>query len=553
MQVNHDNIALTLPAAKNAHGTHLAVVVQIEREYQEMTFSALDARCDQIAHGLVSAGLGAGQRCVLMVTPSFDFFAITFALFKMGVIPVLIDPGMGVKHLKTCIATSKATAFIGVPKAHIARILFGWGKGRFKQLITVGPKLWGGTTLAKIITKTEKPFPVYASTYKETAAILFTSGSTGTPKGVVYSHSMFNAQIAALKSVYGITPGERDLATFPLFALFSPALGMTAVIPDMDASKPGTADPNNLITAIQKYGCTNMFGSPALLDVLSKHYIHQKQQHIEVALPTLKRVISAGAPANLPSLKQFIKILNSDVEVLTSYGATESLPVSFIGTKELLADTQSATDQGAGICVGRPLDSVDVQIIAVVDEAIDLWDDVLVLPNKEIGEICVKGVVASPCYYDNEIATKLAKIKTGDNYFYHRMGDVGYLDDIGRLWMCGRKTHRIECETETLYTIPCERIFNTHKMIRRTALVPVRRDKHFSPVLCVELNAPSNIAKNDIIREELRELGRQYEMTASIDTILFHKAFPVDIRHNAKIFREKLAVWASDKINGPGG
>jgi len=553
MQANHANIAITLPYAKKKDGAHLAVAVQIENEYQEITFSALDRRCDEIAHGLVATGLVKGQRCVLMVTPSVDFFAITFALFKIGVIPVLIDPGMGVKHLKTCIATSEATAFIGVPKAHVARILFGWGKGCFKQLITVGPKLWGGTTLSKIVKKREQVFPVYAPTQNDIAAILFTSGSTGTPKGVVYNHMMFNAQIASLKDVYGIAPGERDLATFPLFALFGPALGMTAVIPDMNASKPGAADPNKLIAAIQKYQCTNMFGSPALLDVLSQHYLQQKRKNIEIVLPTLKRVISAGAPANLPSLKQFVPMLNPGVEVLTSYGATESLPVSFIGTNELLVDTQSATDQGAGVCVGRPLDSVDVQIISVVDEAIDLWDDNMALPNNKIGEICVQGIVASSSYYGNETATKLAKIKTSDGCFYHRMGDVGYFDDRGRLWMCGRKTHRIECKTETLFTIPCERIFNTHKMIKRTAIVPVRRDKQVTAVLCVELKAPKDVAKKNAITEELLAIGRQHKITSSIDTILFHKAFPVDIRHNAKIFREKLAVWATDKVNGGGG
>ena len=124
------------------------------------------------------------------------------------------------------------------------------------------------------------------------AAILFTSGSTGVPKGAVYTHGNFLAQVELLKETYGIEPGEIDLPTFPLFALFDPALGMSAVIPEMDPTRPANVDPEKILGAIQRYGVTNTFGSPALL-----HRVGSYGAAHGVKLPTLRRVISAGAPA----------------------------------------------------------------------------------------------------------------------------------------------------------------------------------------------------------------------------------------------------------------
>ena len=73
----------------------------------------------------------------------------------------------------------------------------------------------------------------------EPAAILFTSGSTGPPKGAIYTHGILNAQVDIIRELFDIEPGEVDLCTFPLFALFAPALGMTSIVPEMDPTRPG--------------------------------------------------------------------------------------------------------------------------------------------------------------------------------------------------------------------------------------------------------------------------------------------------------------------------
>ena len=555
---DHINVASFLADLARSQPDALAVAVSDGRGpdgsacYVELTALELHRRSDRVAHALVGVGIGSGVRTVLMVEPSLDFFALTFAMLKVGAIPVMVDPGMGIKNLGECLDEAEPEAFIGVPKAQAARVVLGWARQTVRTKVTVGRRFfWGGHTLSKLEARAPRdPFPILQPDPEQTAAILFTSGSTGVPKGVVTPFRVFAAQVKALRDVYGIRPGERDLATFPLFALFGPALGMASVVPDMDASRPADADPRRLFEAFRDYDCTNLFASPALIDKLGRYCVDEGLQ-----LTSLRRAISAGAPASNPALERFQQCLPDGIDVLTSYGATESLPVSVLGSREILRETRQLTDRGRGVCVGRPTPGVEVRIVPIHDEPIESWTEKLPLSQGEIGEIVVRGAVVTPSYYKRPQATKLAKIPTVDGDAWHRMGDVGYLDEQGRLWMCGRKSHRVDAETGTMYTIPCEAVFNTHPAVRRSALVGVAgvgkpssgRRTHTTPLICVE-RVPEATIGNGRLTEELLEIARSHEHTRAIDTVLYHPAFPVDVRHNAKIFREKLAVWAAKQL-----
>ncbi|WP_432822122.1 fatty acid CoA ligase family protein [Trichloromonas sp.] len=514
--------------------------------HTHLTFAQLERESNRIAAGLETIGIRRGVRTVLMVPPSLDFFALTFALFKVGAVPVLIDPGMGVKNLKACLEEAAPEAFIGIPKAHVARLLLGWGKATIRTLLTVGPRLfWSGSTLNELISNaaSDADTPLAETSPDETAAILFTSGSTGVPKGAVYSHGNFCAQVEMLRQLYDIRPGEIDLPTFPLFALFAPALGMTSVIPDMDFTRPGSVDPRKIIDAIESFGVTSMFGSPALINRVGRY-----GQACAVKLPTLRRVISAGAPVPASVLERFCEMLPEGTQIFTPYGATESLPVCSIGSTEILEQTRLLTDQGRGVCIGRPVDGIELHIIAISDEPIADWNDDLKVDDGSIGEIVVKGPQVTARYYNRAESTELAKIQHLEGGFFHRMGDLGYRDDEGRIWFCGRKAHRVESQGQTRFTIPCEAIFNTHPQVFRSALVGVGAPGRKRPVICIELENGVGKSEHARIRRELLEIAGQHEITADIRDLLFHPAFPVDIRHNAKIFREKLAVWAEKAL-----
>lgn len=548
------NIASHLPAMARSRPTVPAVYCPSGRDgqgrtrYGVWTYQQFDNKSSRIAWLLERSGVGRGTRTVLMVRPSLEFFSLTFALFKVGAVPVLIDPGIGLKHLKRCIDEAEPTAFLGIRKAQLARRLLGWGRRTIRHAYTVN-----GEAISfpyAVWMDASRPadgwaFPVAATAPDETAAILFTSGSTGPPKGAVYTHSNFASQVEALRSLYGIEPGEIDLCTFPLFALFAPALGMTAVVPEMDATRPAHVDPTRIIDAVERFGVTNLFGSPALLKRVGTFGAERG-----IKLSSLRRVVSAGAPVPAKVIETFARMLSDDAEIYTPYGATESLPVASIGSRAILSQTRHATDRGAGVCVGKPVDGMRVAVIRISDEPIPDWSDELLVRDGEIGEIAVQGPVVTREYFRRPEATAHAKIVDPSGGFWHRMGDLGYRDEQGRIWFCGRKAHRVVTAQGTLFTIPCEAVFNTHPLVSRTALVGVGASGAMTPVLCVEL-ADARGARTsglDSIRKELLEIGARYPHTRKIQTILFHPSFPVDIRHNAKIFREKLAVWAARKL-----
>ncbi len=539
------NIASHLVSMAQQQPEATAIHCPWGRRGGSLTYGELDARASHIARGLTTLGIDRGVRTALMVQPGLDLFALAFGLFKCGAVPVLIDPGIGVRNMKSCVDRARPEAFIGITKAHMARMILGWGRKTVRHSVTVGRRLfWGGHTLAQVESLGQGgDFEIAAPGADDVAAVVFTSGSTGPPKGVVYRHGNFAAQVESMRSVYGFGPGEVNLPTFPLFALFDPALGMTTVIPNMDPTRPARVRPQNIVGPIQEYGVTTMFGSPALLDTVGRWGERQG-----VRLPTLRRVISAGAPVAPRVIERFLSMLEEGGEVFTPYGATEALPVASIASSEILSDTRAASEKGAGTCVGKPVPSAEVRIIRTTDEAIAEWDEGLCLPPHEVGEIVVKGPQVTREYFEAPDHTRQGKIADGEAV-RHRMGDLGYFDDDGRLWFCGRKAHRVETPDRTHYSVQCEGVFNAHPGVFRSALVGVERHGVPEPMLCVELDHEQRLDKAEV-RRELLEMGKWHEHTAAIREILFHKAFPVDVRHNAKINRATLAAWVARKIGG---
>ena len=525
-----DKRAVACPAGRDGNG---------KTKYVELTFTQLAEEINRYAHGLSNVGITKGTRTILMVRPSLEFFVLTFALFKVGATVILIDPGMGRKQLIRSLAEVEAEAFIGIPLAHVGRVMFAKAFRTVRVAITVGRRwFWGGYKLSNIRSMSADRYPTAPTVSTDPAAIIFTSGSTGPAKGVVYEHGIFDAQVQYLQSQYGYSPKEIDLPTFPLFALFDAALGMTAIIPDMDPTKPAEVNPERIIDAIRENDISHMFGSPALLNRVSRY-----AKENGISFPTLKRVMTAGAPVPHAVLERMRTLLPEDADIFTPYGATESLPVASIESREILAETSELTASGNGICVGQPLQGMTVRIIAITDDPVEKWSNSLCLPLGEIGEICVKGPVVTREYFRKEQATRSAKIIDTDG-IWHRMGDVGYLDDKGRLWFCGRKAHRVTTERGTMFTIPCEAIFNQHPQVYRSALVGVGAPGRQKPVLCVELESGTTGTPTD----ELLDIAKANKLTGQIETILYHPSFPVDVRHNAKIFREKLTTWAAEQL-----
>ena len=647
-----------------------AVVCPVGRDregratYSQLTFRQLDQESDRLALGLQRIGVKPGCRLVLMVRPSLEFIALTFALFKAGAVIVLIDPGMGRTSIFKCLEEVDPEGFIAIPAVHWIRTLSrkfphaklnvrvggAWAPGCVATYQTLQRGRHSCLPFPDQADKNVCPteFPITRTQPTDPAAVIFTSGSTGPPKGVLYEHGMFNAQVDLLQQFYGIEPGEVDLPGFPLFALFNAAMGVTTVIPDMDPTKPANVDPLKIIKAINDNGVTQAFGSPALWNRVGAYCVENG-----VELPSLRRALSAGGPVPIRVLEMMTKVLTGTVptategsprrhggtekqepsafpvsgtalaagssligqcpepaasavpltgsnpspsvppclrgehppgdtggltpprspvlaDLHTPYGATESLPVASIGAREVISRTAAMTRKGAGTCVGRTFPGVEIRIIPITEGPIASISDRHTLPPGEIGEIIVRSPAVTREYFrrpdpagkadTNVCPTRAAKIPDGET-FWHRIGDVGYLDAEGLLWFCGRKAHIVYTTDGPMYSVCCEAIFERDSMIYRAALVGLGERGHQVPVMVLELVRPESLSPPPFMRmfagykrfcatfiEHARTRAGWSPLTAKIDKFLIIDAMPVDTRHNVKINREALAVWAKEQL-----
>lgn len=557
--MSNSNVACRLTAFAQTQPDKVAVAEPHgykggKRQYKTITFRELDEDSDRIAAGLKEMGVEKGMRMALLVRPGIDFVSCVFGLLKSGATMILIDPGMGKGNLFQCLEDADPDGFVAISSVQAVWRFMRLRFPNAEYTLTVGKRwFWGGPTL-KLLRSRPYPGPCTEEvTDDDPAAVIFTTGSTGAPKGVLYQHRTFNTQVDEISRQYQIHPGQTDLPGFPMFGLFNCAMGSTAVIPDMDASHPAAVNPKNILEAVRDWNVTQSFASPAVWKAVGT-WCHENDEKLE----NIRMILSAGAPVRADVLQNIRDIIHPDGEIHTPYGATEALPVATISSREILSETAAKTCTGAGVCVGRKFPSIRWKVIRITDAPIPTLDAAEELPAGEIGELMVTGPQITREYVTRTEANALSKVReagvgpNGTDIIWHRMGDVGYFDAQERFWFCGRKAHRVETVDGPLFSVCSEAIFNAHPEVSRSALVGVPQkdlpEGKKKPVIIIEPKDEEILlddARLKAFREELQALGKTSPLTEKIETILFYPSFPVDIRHNAKIFREKLALWAA--------
>jgi acyl-CoA synthetase (AMP-forming)/AMP-acid ligase II len=570
--------------------------------WRTITLGELDNDATQAARGLAAMGVGPGKRIALLVKPSVEFVTLVFALLRTGATMVLVDAGLGRKNIVRCLASTEPDGFVAIPIGHALRVLKRKQFAKAKLNVTVGRRWFGGGETLESVKRLgesaiRNPQSAIAHTIaSDPAAIVFTSGSTGPPKGVLYTHETFVTQCAMIQAEYDIRPGDIDLACFPLFGLFNVACGVTTVLPEMDFSQPASCDPKKILAAANQWKVTQAFASPAVWDRVSHHCESTGER-----IPTLKKILSCGAPVQAKVLRRTLACVHPDAQMHTPYGATEALPIATIEAQEILNETAAKTDEGAGVCVGKKFgtrdegrgtrDSVtsdrehttqvvgvespfDWRVIRITDAPIATIDETAELPTGEIGELIVRGPQVSREYLANDEGRMTnderkrdsssfvirassfhnAAAKIEDNgSIWHRMGDVGYFDAECRFWYCGRKSQRVVTSDGTLYTECVEGLVNSHPYVESAALVGVSRKEGQRPAVLFKGDIAKYIEQSDSCDlEPMKDVVQRHvtDILKPIDPVgVWHlHILPTDIRHNSKIRREELAIWAAKEL-----
>jgi len=540
------NVARFLSLRGEASPGALAVAAPDAAGFAQWTWGELEQKSSALARGLGDLGLAAEDRVCVFVRPGLEWIALIHGLFKLGAVPVLIDPGMGRRGVLGAIERAKPRALIAVPAVHAARLLRPSAFRSVEIAVTSGgQRLWSAAALRSLMEQPGDVFAPIPRAARDPAAILFTSGSTGPAKGVCYEHGMFQAQVEMLRETYDFAPGSRDLACFPLFALFGPALGMASIFPELDFTRPAHCDPSKIAGAIDRFQVRSSFGSPAIWRRVIPWCEARSRR-----LDSLQQLLIAGAPVEAALVRRARDVIAPQGEVFTPYGATEALPVTHVEGALLAGELGTRASLGEGTCVGRAVRGVDLRLIRILDDAIETWDDELFVQPGEPGEICVRGYNVTRQYAFDPQATALAKIPEGER-IWHRMGDLGRFDAQGQLWFLGRKSHRLETANGMLFPVPIENVFRLHASIGRCAVVGLGPRGSERPVLIIELSS-SRIPRASKARwglaAEILQAGASLSGSATVERVLFKRDFPLDVRHQAKIDRVALKHWAEAQV-----
>lgn len=509
--------------------------------YARYSYQQISTDAESVAVGLREMGIGERTRTVFMAPPSYEGCVIYLALTRVGATVVMIDPSVGLRNVGERLRRIRPEVFVGIPLTHIARVVFGWGPRLIDKAIVVGEGSYfpGARTVASL--RREAPAePKRAEVGPDDPmTVLYTTGSTGPAKPALYTHRNFCGVFRIVHESWGFDRSEEpavDMAVFPAFFIVGLSAGGTVVVPPINFARetPATTNSGAVLEVINECGVRSLFGSPVLLENLA---IHAEKHGIET--PSLEVVIGGGAPITGPAMARMKKMIPHG-EVYANYGATEALPSTAHSARETLEDTWAKTVAGGGICVGRPFSGVELQIAKIQDGAAT---DFEALPQGEIGEILVRSPHISAAYFDDPESTRKNKIGP-----WHRIGDAGYLDEQGRLWVVGRVGQRVRGANGPLFSLLCEPIFDAHPKVRRSGLVGVPDGQHERAVICVETEAGVD---RPTLRKELLALAGRHAVSKKINEVLFIERLPVDPRHNSKIERPKLARWAAEQLKVP--
>ena len=526
-----------------AHSDAVAIVMpgkQSDSATGSITFGALWRLVQQYRRGLLSRGMVTGDRVLMLVPPGIDFIAFTLAILGNGGTPVFVDPGVGTENLKRCIDNAGVIGVVSVPRAIPLRAA--WFRQfqtvRYHCIVSDAIPLPSTSGVFRAQFESDEFPEIERSTVE---MIAYTSGGTGVPKGVLFSPEMVSEQLEIFRSTFGFMPGQVDLPLLPVFSLFDVALGVTAVIPPIDPGAPLDFDPNRLAQVIEKHQVTSSFGSPTLWKKLADW-----ARGIEKRFPSISRVFIAGAPVN-DEVIAAVRSVVPNGEVYIPYGATEALPVSILSGAERIAlrdkkKLEESLDGQQGLPIGKTVKGVSVLVMPLGTAASESeWGS----PCKrgEIGELWVSGATVSLGYLHR--AGETCSKRLVDGTWWHALGDVGYLGRSGMAYFCGRIAH-IVSGSRLWCPIPVERIVNQVEGVRRSALVHLGGGR---AGIVIEPHDPAanleGTNQGELLEKVVATL-KVNKLTAEIDKLFVHPSFPVDGRHNAKIFRDRLSVWAQN-------
>lgn len=514
----NENVATLFAEQAACRQAQTAIVDRYRGNDRVTTFGELDDRGARLAALLRSAGIGEGDVILLGIKPGLDLFAAFLAILRIGAVAMLVEPGSGKRGLVDACRIARPRAVL----ASAAVLCRGLTLSAIRAIpIRLTTSRWMPFARSVRVSRGIQPDHRVARVSGDAPAILtFTSGSTGEPKAAVRTHAILGAQHSALRSI-AARDGEVDLVSLPVVVLANLAAGATSIVADVDSARLATTSLDGIEGQIARLSPTRLTVAPVLVERLAREAGVR-------ALGRLRRIVTGGGPL-FPDVVALVRTIAPSVGVTSVYGSTEAEPIAQWDATSVSERDLGAMQTGAGLLTGHAVAEACVRILRMgsrwpAHPTVHQLDDAT-MPVGEIGEIIVAGDHVVPGYLHGK-GDPEAKIRVAGTV-WHRTGDAGYLDSLGRLWLMGRVSAAIHDVHGAAYPFSIECAARLLTGSRNVALAAV----HGARTLVVEGSLSS---------EDQRRLLNGLAW-AHLDGVLTVPRLPFDSRHASKIDYAALA------------
>lgn len=440
------------------------------------TYAELDAAVDDLAAGLVRAGVTKGDRVGMWAPNCAEWTLTQYATARVGAILVNINPAYRTHELAYVLNQSGVRLLVSAEsfrtsdyRAMVDEVV---GETAVERVVYLGSPEWAdltrhdpGSTLAELVTWDLAP--------DDPINIQYTSGTTGFPKGATLSHrNILNNGYFTTETIR-FTAEDRLCIPVPFYHCFGMVMGnlgctthgATMVIP-----APGF-DPVKTLQAVQDERCTGVYGVPTMFIAMQS-----APGFGDYDLSSLRTGIMAGSPCPVEVMKRCIDEMGMR-EVSIAYGMTETSPVSCQTRSDDDLERRTAT-------IGRVHPHVEIKVVdAVTGETV---------PRGEAGEFCTRGYSVMLGYWKDE--EKTAEAIDADGWMH--TGDLAVMREDGYCQIVGRIKDMVIRGGENIYPREIEEFLHTHPDVEDVQVVGVP-DEKYGEELCAWIRLREGAAPLD--------------------------------------------------------
>jgi len=476
-----------------------------------LTWRDVDVESNALAVGLIERGVRAGDRAAVLVQNIPQFVIYVLAVWKVGAIPVPSNPGYREVELARLFADcTPAVVLAQLDQGGVARAALDMAESGALLLVT-NPRSYQTRNTSILPAPVAAPDrcelfedviaarigctpPTIISTSASLGLIMYTSGTTGVPRGAMMTHAnlAFNTQVFTILSE--TTSADVIFAAAPFFHItgmichFAAACvaGCAMVLPYRLIAEPALAlirehRPTVTIAAITAFNALMSAPGATFTDFAS-----------------FRHVSSGGAPV-APALHDEL-LRRTGMEIHVGYGMTETTsPAVFTP----VARNIPVHPEYGALSIGIPTPGTEVRIVG---------EDGAEAPPGEPGEVCMRGPQIMAGYWQKPVET--AAVLSDDGWL--RSGDVGVMDDAGRIYLVDRKKDMIVASGFKVWPREVEDVLHQHPAVHEAAVVGAPDAYRGETVLAYVSLKPGTVAAQDDLKAHCRALLTGYKQPRDI-------------------------------------